>query len=154
MLPNTHSHLAVLILHMYNIYNESDERQKIDCRQQVQYNFSHHQPSPQIPAFRRIRTPSARESTLPNIVPNNSFFSSVALHFSFLPIVTTVAVLSKFCFVGEEKPKSISAHRNLVEINCDFGREWEWEFAKATNCCYDHEDIEHPNQLPLGLWGI
>ena len=26
--------------------------------------------------------------------------------------------------------------------------------SKTTNCCYGHEDIEHPIQLPLGLWGI
>ena len=140
MLPNTHSHLAVLILHMYNIYNESNERQKIDCRQQGQYNLSHHQSSPQIPAFRTLST---RASTLPNIVPNNSFFSSVR-HFSFLPIVTTVAVLSKFCFVGEEKPRSISSHSNLVKSTVTLDVNGNGN-SKTTNCCYGHEDIEHPN---------
>ena len=109
------------------------KKSKIDRRQLTQRNKSiksnssnpQDQPSPQIPAF---RTPSTRASTLPNIVPNNSFFSSVVLHFPCLSTVTTVAGLSKFCLdgeVGEGTSKPISSHSDFVEINCDFEREWE-----------------------------
>ena len=163
-IPILRIHLS--ILHMYYI-NESKKKQNPTPDNWHSVNKlslqvhsvqpSHHQPNPQIPAF---RTPSTRASTLPSIVPKNSFFSSVVLHFSCLPRVVVVAaaaaaVLSKFrvCFDGEEISKPISSQRDFVEINCDFEREWkEFEDDKLLLWPWGYR-APKPATF-LGLWGI